>query len=199
MVCAPYQKGNPWCVCLLFFIIFALCPSLFYCLSTFFYLDIIFSYRIWILIFLLHRNSFSGFFLPFALKSSTFSPRWVGQDCLLFLWTYISPLRKGSPQKKRKSSLFQMSASIPNNDKIVRQAKWYLIICLEILTHLKGFHCGWHLGCPDPEHAVGVGPTGTASSRSKAVLAWPPLLPRPASKSALPPGSCCSDSEASRR
>ena len=38
-----------------------------------------------------------------------------------------------------RSCLFRMSVLIENNDEIVRRAKWYLIICLETLTLLKGF------------------------------------------------------------
>lgn len=91
---------------------FFLCPSLLPCLSTFSYLDIILSYRVCMLPFLLHRSSFSGSFLPFAPKSSTclfLFPQVSGTRLLIIPVDLHSPYpRKGElcHRKKKKSCLY---------------------------------------------------------------------------------------------
>ena len=58
-----------------------------------------------------------------------------------------------------------MFISVQNNDEIVRRVKWYLIICLEILRHLKGSLSEKLLGMvirfPIPKLAGGAAPAGT--------------------------------------
>ena len=91
-VCATCWRGRPRCVFRLLFRQFLLVSVTLFPLFAFSYLDMILSRRVCILIFLQHRSSFSGSSLPFPPKSSThlsFSPRWVGQGCLLFPGTCI--------------------------------------------------------------------------------------------------------------
>lgn len=141
--CASCWRGRPLCVYRLLFRQFLLVSITLFPLFAFSYLEMILSCRVCVLIFLLHRSSFSGFSLPFPPKSSThlsFSPRWVGQDCLLFLWTCIPlPPQRGTWPQKKKPCLSRMSISIENNDEIVSWEKWSWIMCLESLTHPRGF------------------------------------------------------------
>lgn len=151
--------------------------------------------------FLLHRSLVSGFSLPFPLKAPLvrcFFPK-VGGTRLLFIpVVFHFPLLQGFVTGKR-FSLFLMSISVQSNDEVVRQVKWYLIICLEILTHLKvslSEKSLWMaMRVPNSQTCCRVAVSHRHRFPADLVAPSSPLL---ASMATPRPGSCCSDTRASR-